>query len=248
MKTTLIIGGTSGLGREIAEQLASDPNQTVLTASRRDTGPIDGNHFSCDITKDNNVRGMWMEVYNRLQQGGLQQLDRLVISVGAQLSGSFFREDWKKIERQNKLALSLQRLLYYWYERASTHQLMPLELVIVTSTTGARVRKDEAAYACSKASEATFGRNIAHELNALTGGNVLVVAVGGMRTAFWENTDQDTALFMDPAKVATLVLTAAQEAANHPFADHLRFLAEAYVPRPKDGSDPVLQWGPVAPH
>lgn len=192
----IIVGGTHGLGQEIAKQLHSKGEETfVVGRSYEPAAHGDGLKINLASEEDAHL------LAERIKDLGDTAINFYWVS------GYGYNGDFAEQEAPEKMAavnfsnvlpaaqVAFQKMLV---EKKAGH------FVVVSSTTGYKARKDEAVYAGTKHAQVGFARSLGLESERL-GGDVKVSLFmpGGMRTPFWEGNQPPTFNeFLDPVKVA----------------------------------------------
>jgi NAD(P)-dependent dehydrogenase (short-subunit alcohol dehydrogenase family) len=224
MKKALFLGGSKGLGLEMAK-LAVNEDRKVTIAAR--------SVLECELYK-RTVGGVTampidLEAQPILPITHLGPYDLIVWTAGAYQEGSLLDLNAEDVDRMvaNHVAGPAKFLLPNL--RKNRELKTPVQLVVVASSTSYRVRMGEGLYGTVKAAKAQFARTLGKELpETVPGSKVMLAHPGGMRTPFWDGRGRDTSTFMDPAAVAKLIWDAmkAQKAS----------FDEIHVDRQPDGS------------
>lgn len=193
----IILGGTSGLGKEIAAQLrAHDKDVLVLGSSYN--ADKDGEGIVVDLADAQSVE----KCVTLLQQ----QIDHQTIEAFWWVSGYGYNGDFSSQEHPERMAAvnfagALPLVQFAWKKLLEQDRGT---LAVVSSTTGERARADEAVYAGTKHAQVGFTRSLGLEAERIgTSAQVALFLPGGMRTPFWDaNPPAAYDSFNDPAKVA----------------------------------------------
>jgi len=211
MTRSLIIGGTKGLGRELAAESLRRGLPPIVTGrsideASRDPG-LDGADFvRLDLTRPSPLR--WDE-----------RRDWLDVSHVFWNAGIFLRKPLTECSPEEIGLMTATHLTGPIAALAAFHRLMkasrpladapgqPWHLVTVGSTSSWKVRDRETIYCALKAAKAHLTRNFAREmLTDLPGSKVTLVNPGGIRTPnFWGGSGQDIGGFIEPADLARLI-------------------------------------------
>src|SRR3989344_4773338 len=214
MERSLIIGGTRGLGRELARE-ARKRNTTPIILGRsagkgipdeRDAAFVE---IECDLTEREPIRDC---VETLLELGGIRYI---FWNAGIFDKGRFVDKSYASLVQifQTIVFGPLDLIRQYL---ASAGE--PIHLVSICSTTAYKVRSDETAYAGAKAAQAQMTRGLALELQRdLPGSRATLIFPGGMRTDFFKGSGIDASSFMDPAEVARL----AWDIVQRPYEDEI---------------------------
>ena len=174
--TTIVTGGSSGLGAAVAEAvLQNGGNPVVLDVN----APANGFSFKCvDLARTREAEEVVSQVAE--EQGGI---DAVVTAAGIDACGRIEQvdaDDWERVVAVNLLGTAaVVRAALPHLER--THG----RVVTVASTLGLRALSDATAYCASKFGVLGFSR----ALSAETAGRVGVTCLlpGGMQTAFFDS-------------------------------------------------------------
>ncbi len=193
---SLIIGGTSGLGLEIAKILKTASDEVIITG-RKNPG-IDGlqfQKFDLDIGYD-------LPKAVEVLVTALPQIDRLVYAAGFYQEGTLDQLDPLAISSMLDVGINAP----IWFIRELLKSQTELaELVAITSTSQWTPRAKEPVYTAVKAALGMLANSLADDGRI---GKVLVAGPGGMKTKFWENTGRDISKDNDPSWVAKQIVDA----------------------------------------
>ncbi len=189
----LIVGGTSGLGFELAKKLSSDFD--VVVTGRRDP-------------KDNAVKFYKLDL--AVQEANAKNLDLLFEKIGRidllVYAAGYFQDGFideltdLDIINMSHLGMVVPALLA---RRVIKNQKSLANFVVITSKSQFTPRENEPVYCAAKA-----GLKMLTDCFSLDErfGKIVVVAPGGMKTPFWKNEDRDTSTYLDPKWVAEQIL------------------------------------------
>lgn len=191
--TTLIIGGSSGLGFELAQRFSK--TNSVIVTGRRDPQDSDINFISLDL----NTSDMLAKSLDNFVEK-LPHINNLVYAAG------FFQEarlsDLSDQEINNMISvglaaptLILQRLL------KKQNQLHGF--IAITSSSQYTPRLLEPVYTAVKAGLGMLAHSLSLDERI---DKVLVAAPSGMKTRFYENSGRDTTGMLDPSWVADQIM------------------------------------------
>jgi short-subunit dehydrogenase len=193
---TLIIGGSGGLGVELAKQCQRRGDEVIVTG-RKNPG-LDGisfQKFSLDVGD---------KLAEEVEQfvDPLPQIDRLIYAAGFYQEGSITELEPGSIRRMLDVVMNGA----VWFVRELLkNQGQLAECIAITSTAQDTPRRDESVYSAAKAGLAQFANSISLDERV---GKVLVAAPGGMKTSFWQMTKHDTSTYNDPTWVAAQIIDA----------------------------------------
>lgn len=209
VRTALVLGGTSDIGRAVVEALAAHGLQQVVLAGRRlpEVEPDLGPGVECTTVQwDALSIGTHAALFDRATEL-LGRIDLVICAVG--LLGhhaglSMGPEQVDEMVRTNfagpaaALAVAADRLVD---QGGGT-------LVVLSSVAGVRPRRSNYVYGATKSGLDAFARGIADAVHG-TGVRVLVVRPGFVRSSMTEGLDP-APFATDPATVAAGVVRAVQ--------------------------------------
>ncbi len=214
---TLIVGGTSGLGLEIAKGL-SEQGGDVYVTGRRELKES-GLHYERFDLSEPHLPQRVSELVMRLPE-----INTLVYAAG------YFQEgrvtDLSEEQIEEMIDVGGRGLIYF--TRALLEKQGKLdELVTITSTSQWTPRRLEPIYNFAKAGAAHFSNAMAEDGRIE---KVLVAGPAGMNTAFWDGVERDGSdEMLDPAWVAGEVLKLRDDDFKYRFAKILREPARVEV-------------------
>lgn len=211
MKTALIIGGTSGLGLELAKKLKTE-YQKVIIVGRNDPKEPFLSFIKIDITKFNEPQEYNRFYFDMLPYGSI---DLFIYAAGFYQKGTLKKLSGKEIENMITVGLRvpihiLQRILY--------RRNLP-GFIAITSTSQWTPRADEPVYTAVKAGLGMLAKSVSLDSQIE---KVLVVAPAGMKTNFWKKTDKDISTMLDPVWVADQILVQYKDNFKYRFIKILR--------------------------
>jgi short-subunit dehydrogenase len=192
----IIIGGTHGLGKEIASLLQTNGDETYIVG-RTYNEADHGEGARIDLASSADARILAKRISN---------LGDAALSF-YWVSGYGYNGDYIDQERPEMMAaVNFGNVLPAAQEayRKMLRDDVSSHFVVISSTSGYKARKDEAVYAGTKHAQVGFTRSLGLETERL-GASVKVALFmpGGMQTPFWDgNRPQVFNDFLDPAKVA----------------------------------------------
>ncbi len=190
----LIIGGTSGLGLEIARQASQDSH--VIVAGRHDRRS-QGDDFSFrDLHLEDPNMAFYSEVDGFIAQLPKAPIDSLVYAAGFYQEGHIDEISIAGIE--DMLNIGLNGLIYTVKKVIERQDELP-ELTVITSTSQWTPRELEPIYTAVKAGAAQFANSMSLDRRI---GKTLVAAPSGMATPFWDRDGRDTSHMLRPEWVA----------------------------------------------
>lgn len=194
----VIVGGTHGLGAEIAAELRRRGEETFIVGRTYDEA-MHGPGMRVDLSDQNDVAKL-LEYVEKTQFSGFYWV------AGYGYKGDFAHQhDPRKLVLVN-LANMMPVAQAAWKRLLNAGHKS--NYVIISSMTGVKERPDEAVYAATKFGQVGFARSLGLESERLkTGIRVSLFLPGGMHTPFWEGKEPSNFMeFLDPHKVAQKVV------------------------------------------
>lgn len=195
----IILGGTHGLGWELADSLRENDKDTYVIGRSYDEGKH-GKGLSIDLSNRDDVNNLISFIDSQQDDLNFYWL------AGVGYMGDFAeQEDVQQMVDVN-LANVITVIQKVWQKMLDADETV--RLVVVSSTTGFKPRANEAVYAATKHGQVGFTRSLGLESERLqTKIKVSLFMPGGMQTPFWEGARPDSyADFLDPAKVARRII------------------------------------------
>jgi len=210
-KNILIIGGTSGIGRKLAEHYAGEGHNVCITGRKNPN--LDNVTFQLfDITHDQALLG---EDCDRVLKR-FPNVHTLVYAAGFLQRGHINEIDDVSLAKMTNVGLLAPMMLI---QRLKRNAAQPPKIMLVTSSSQYTPRELEPAYCASKSGMGMLGASLARD-NGI--GKVLVVAPSGIDTPFWSNTDEDTTNMLDPSWVARKIVELSSGQFKYKYAKLLR--------------------------
>jgi short-subunit dehydrogenase len=206
---TLIIGGTTGLGLELAKKLNQSGDTVIVTGRKEINEGVEFKAFDLSSPK----------LATRIKDfvGELPNIDRLVYAAG------YFQEgritDLSDDEIEEMISVGGRGLIYFVKSLLAKQDALA-ELITITSTSHWTPRQKEPVYNFAKAGAGHFSNGIAEDGRV---GKVLVAGPAGMKTPFWDGVERDDLdEMLDPAWVADQIIDLTKEEYRYRFAKILR--------------------------
>ncbi len=196
----IILGGTSSLGEKIADKLRASGDDPYIVGSSYDAF-YHGKGMAVDLKDLSDVE----QLARHIRGMGEKALDGFYWVAGYGYNGDF-------ADQEDALEMSLVNYAHVIpIAQAAWRKMIEQDhgnFVVVSSTTGTRVRSDETVYGGSKYAQVGFARDLGAEAKRLeTGVKVSLFMPGGMRTPFWDkNPPKNYDEFLDPEKVAREII------------------------------------------
>ncbi len=215
--SVLVVGGTSGLGLELAKDFQSDSQEVFITGRHDPNQP--GLHFeNFDLTSP--------ELPHRIGElvMRLPEVSTLVYAAGYFQDGRVTDLTDRQIEEMVDVG---GRGLIYFTKAILEKQGKLDELITITSTSQWTPRQKEPIYNFVKAGAAHFSNAMAEDGRI---GKVLVAGPAGMRTAFWDGIERDDLdKMLDPEWVADEIVKLRDDDYKYRFAKIMRDPARVEV-------------------
>lgn len=224
-KTILIIGGTSGVGLELARHYRDEGHRVCITG-RRDPG-LDGvfiHQLAIGPSPDDLARDIDGVV------AAFPGVQTLIYAAGFLQRGTIDTLDDKALSTMTNIGLLAPCMLA---ARLKPLAPTPLKLMLITSSSQYTPRPLEPAYAATKAGLGMLGASLVRDPGI---GKVLVAAPSGISTPFWAGTDEDTSTMLDPVWVARQVVDLSSGAFKYRYARLLRNPARTEIIETLDNS------------
>lgn len=202
---TLIVGGTSGLGLEIARNENSLGNNVIITG-RQDPKVEFAEYREFELTKNNLPARIGEFVMN------LPTINSLVYAAGYYQEGRI--TDLGDDEVDSMIDVGGRGLIFF-VKKLLEKQGQLNELVTITSTSQWTPREYEPVYNFVKAGAAHYSHGQSLDPRI---GKTLVVGPSGMNTKFWNGTEKDTSNMMRPEWVAQRISELRQRDDRYIFA------------------------------
>lgn len=215
-KNILIVGGSSGVGLELAEHYVAE-GHTVCITGRSNPQILEAKFYPLDIGADR----MSAQVDALLD--GFSDIHTVIYAAGFLQRGTIETLDDAALISMVNLGLLVPMMLV---ARLKPIAPTPLKVMLITSSSGYTPRPNEPAYAAVKAGLSMFGASIARDPEI---GKVLVAAPSGINTRFWEGTDEDTSTMLNPGWVAEQIVDLSSGAFKYKYVKLLRDPARVEV-------------------
>jgi len=194
MTNALVVGGTSGIGLELAIRLATTHRVTIV--GRHD--PVVQGMTYVPVRLD--AVDQLPKQLDQMLASVATPVDLLVYSVGSYVEGTVAELDDEKILAITAAGLLAPQLLLQRILRA---QKTLDGFIAITSSSQWRPREKEPIYSAVKAGLGMFG--LCTGLDPAVG-KTLVVAPSATDTPFWDGTTRDRKGYLDPRWVADTIL------------------------------------------
>lgn len=195
----IVLGGTHGLGWELARLLRENSEDTYVIGRSYDEGKH-GNGLSIDLADRDDVSNLINFIDSQ------EDNFNFYWPAGFGYTGDFAEQKDVQLMMDVNLANVVPVVQRVWQKMLAANDTA--RLVVVSSTTGFRPRANEAAYAATKHGQVGLTRSLGLESERL-GSNIKVSLFmpGGMQTPFWDGARPSLYdEFLDPAKVARKII------------------------------------------
>lgn len=206
---TLIIGGSSGLGLEIARDFLAAGSSVTVTGRRGLNEPgIEYEHF--DLAAPHLVERIGEFTMK------LPKVDTLAYAAGYYQEGRI--TDLSEAQIEEMIDVCGRGLMYFVRSLLQKQESLG-ELITITSTSQWTPRALEPVYNFAKAAAGHFSNAMAEDGRV---GKVLVAGPAGMQTAFWDGLDKDTSTMLDPSWAAEEIMKLREDDYGYRFAKIMR--------------------------
>lgn len=200
----LILGGTKGLGKEIALKSLHDGDKIVVAGSSvvREYEEDGITYIPCDLLARRSVN----DLISKIENNQLPPISKFFWVAGRLLKGDFAKQSSREIDEVMSVNFVnptlIARAVWAQMQKATEE----CQFVVISSSSGVKARKDEAVYVATKHAQVGFTRSLGME-NSNPNVKVSLFMPGGMKTSFWDkNPTPDYDSFLDPKKVAQNVV------------------------------------------
>jgi NAD(P)-dependent dehydrogenase (short-subunit alcohol dehydrogenase family) len=210
IKDILVVGGTSGLGLELAEKYTGLGHRVIITG-RQDPQKPNLKFLPFDI-------GMCSEDISTAIDALLSEIPRvntLIYAAGYYQEGAIDTLSDDNVLQMVNVGLVAPALLI---RRLKNNPGKPLKIILITSSSQYTPREKEPMYTAAKAALGMLGNSLGLDLSL---GKVLVVAPSGMQTPFWKK-GEDISGYLDPKWVAGQIIELSSGPFKYRYAKILR--------------------------
>ena len=210
-KNILIIGGSSGLGLDLAKHYILE-GHTVCITGRHDPKLASSIYFELDITAD--TTKLTGNIDKLLAT--FPAVNTLIYAAGFSQRSHIDELSDADIFHMTNVGLLAPILLV---QRLKNNAKSPLKVMLITSSSQYTARELESVYCATKAGLGMFGGSLVMDKKI---GKVLVVAPSGMNSPFWRDTDIDVADMLETHWVAEQVVELSSGIFKYKYAKVLR--------------------------
>ncbi|WP_113929675.1 SDR family oxidoreductase [Bacillus sp. P14.5] len=209
MKTAVISGGGSGLGRELAKVYSNEGYHILLLGRTEDKLQMvkeeivtDGGTASfmvIDIASTEQVEEVSRQITEK------HDVELLINNAGVGLFGPFLQAGFDEIDKM----LSVNFLGTVYLTKALLPSMVSKDsgtIINIISTAGLRGKKNESYYAASKFALRGFAESLQKEFEE-SGIDIINAYMGGMNTPFWTDSQHvsDPSRLRSPREVAEII-------------------------------------------
>lgn len=214
---TLVIGGTSGLGLEIAKLFKNRGEQVIVT------GRTNPNIRGISFQKFELAMGQSLAKEISELVSVLPKIDRLVYAAGFYQEGDITELSEKDVS--DMLDVGLNAPIWFVRELLRAHGKIK-DFIAITSTSQWTPRLKEPIYTATKAGLGMLANSLAEDSRV---GKVLVLGPAGMSTGFWRADGRTDPTYNDPSWVAKQTVDALKANFRYAFVKVLRNPARVEV-------------------
>lgn len=208
----LIIGGTSGLGLELAKKLTK--THSVFVTGRTDPA-LGGIHF---LPLEIDSTSQWEAKIDDILES-IGQVDTLIYAVGYFQDGRI--TDLTNDDIKTMMNVGVNAAMFVTKQLLERQERLP-EFIAITSTSQWTPRLYEPVYTAAKAGLGAYANSLSLDERVK---KTLVAGPAGMATNFWHDTDpkaHDTSKMLDPVWVADEIMKLRDTEAAYTFAKIMR--------------------------
>lgn len=216
-KHILIVGGTSGLGLELAKQYQILGHSVTITG--RQDPHVEQLHFQIlDIGAD--LQKLIHDINTLVET--IDPVNTLIYAAGFYQEGLIGEINTNDIVQMIHVGTTAPTLLIHKLKNRLQGQL---KVILITSSSQYTPRRLEPVYTMVKAGLGMLGRSLALDD---TLGKVMVIAPSGMVTPFWDK-NKDTSTYIDPGWAASQIIEHSSVPFKYKFIKLLRDPARVLV-------------------
>lgn len=210
-KNILIVGGSSGVGLELARHYIAEGHTVAITGRTAPEGlAAQFIPFAMTASSERLVADIDGVV------SAFGQVQTLIYAAGFLQRGTIDALDDSALLTMAHVGLVAPMMLV---SRLKPLAPTPLKVMLITSSSQYTPRPLEPAYTATKAGLGMLGASLARDPAI---GKVLVAAPSGIRTRFWAGTPDDTSAMLDPVWVANQIVELSSGPYKYRFAKLLR--------------------------
>ncbi|MGM0845510.1 MAG: SDR family NAD(P)-dependent oxidoreductase [Bacillota bacterium] len=209
MKTAVISGGGSGLGRELAKVYSNEGYHILLLGRTEEKLQSVKEEI---VTDGGTASFMVIDIASALEVEKVSRaitekhdVQLLVNNAGVGIFGPFLQASFEDIEKM----LSVNFLGTVYLTKALLPSMVSKDsgsIINIISTAGLRGKKNESYYAASKFALRGFSESLQKEFEG-SGIDIINAYMGGMNTPFWDESQhvKDPSRLRSPREVAEII-------------------------------------------
>lgn len=210
-KNILIVGGSSGLGLDLAKHYVQEGHNVCVTG-RHNPGLAGSTYIELNIDADSDHLISCMD--NLIES--FPKVNTLIYTAGYCQRARIDELSDANIIQMTNIGLVAPMLLV---QRLKNNLNTPLKIMLITSSSQYTARETESVYCATKAGLGMLGASLVKDKKI---GKVLVVAPSGMKSTFWRNSDFDTSEMLETCWVADRIVNLSGGQFKYKFAKILR--------------------------
>jgi len=209
-KNILIVGGTSGVGLELAQHYIAD-GHTVCVSGRHNPALVGAQFEYFSITDDtNNLAQNIDKLLHRFQD-----INTLIYAAGFRQHGHIDVLNDASIQQMINTGLTVPALLV---QRLKNKLSSPLKIMLITSYAQYTPIEYEPVYCAVKAGLGMLGESLVRDKNI---GKVLVAAPSQIDTSFWRGSNTNTRNMLNAKWVCDRIVELSSGAFKYKYAKML---------------------------
>lgn len=216
MPRALVVGGTSGLGLDLAKRLAKVNDEVVITGREKPgkSHMAKMRFFHLELSSDKALRSALV----RMRVQDLGRFDTIVYSAGFSQTGKLYHLSTPEISWMINVGLFAPAFLIR--NHISAYGSLS-KLILITSTSQWKARVDEPVYCATKAGLGMLGECLGKD-EAI--GKVLVAAPAGMQSNFRRKEPEkgEDLKFLKTSWVADMIMGSMEDTFKYRFMKILR--------------------------
>lgn len=224
-KNILIVGGTSGVGLELARHYVDDGHQVCITGRKN---PVLNNAQFEPLPISANSDELGEDIDALLKR--FTGINTLIYSAGFLQRGYIDELNDAAIKQMINVGLLAPTLLV---QRLKNKLDTPLKLMLITSSSQYTAREQEPVYCAVKSGIGMLGASLVRDKQL---GKVLVAAPSGIDSPFWDGSDEDTRTMLDAKWVSEKIVELSSGVFKYKYAKILRNPARVEIQETLDNN------------